>query len=491
MSERARGRPAASGDSGPEVFIDREAEREALGDILLHNSLEGYVEAAYLEDHFFDERHRPIFKACLELHAAGVPTDMPAVRAWLRDHHSDVSDAYLCSLADGVPRQSPSAVRERRTRLDRFFRCRTYYYRSRRDEVRLLEDPSLIDNGFILGAMAELEELQPRAAGASLLLDDVAVLNTPDPTYLVENRIPANALVTGYGPSGIGKTFVFSIDLGLSVAAGRPWLGAPIVTRGPVIAAMAEGVPAPRVGAWKLAFEFNIEASLGFHVWPGAVPLLEPQAVSAFIAASKSVQPVLVILDTLARCLVGGDENSAKDMGLAIAAADRIRRALGATVLLVHHTNKDGGSERGSSALRGACDTMLELRQVDDLLELSCSKQKEAEPFEPLELKLVPAYPGAASVVVRLASEVTPDGNLSDSQGKALHALRELFGEVGATGQEWEDSLQGLHRSTFFRARKVLIDRGFVRQANKRYFPTEKTTVAASRTAVALPYDRI
>ena len=58
----------------------------------------------------------------------------------------------------------------------------------------------------------------------------------------------------------------------------------------------------------------------------------------------------LPIFGLLARVAVGKDENSARDMGEIVAAAEALRRSFDASILLIHHTRKDGGSERGSSA---------------------------------------------------------------------------------------------------------------------------------------------
>jgi RecA-family ATPase len=60
----------------------------------------------------------------------------------------------------------------------------------------------------------------------------------------------------------------------------------------------------------------------------------------------------MVIIDTFARCAVGFDENAAKDMGLVIDAATRLRDCTdNGVVVIVHHTGKDGKTILGSSAL--------------------------------------------------------------------------------------------------------------------------------------------
>ena len=70
----------------------------------------------------------------------------------------------------------------------------------------------------------------------------------------------------------------------------------------------------------------------------------------------------LVVLDTLARCMVGADENSAKDCGEVVDALVRLREhtAGGRGVILgVHHTGKDGKTFRGSSVFEAGAAAAL------------------------------------------------------------------------------------------------------------------------------------
>lgn len=73
--------------------------------------------------------------------------------------------------------------------------------------------------------------------------------------------------------------------------------------------------------------------------------------------------PALIIIDTFARNF-GGDENSAADVGHFIREVDRhLRRNWNASVLILHHSGKDGEREaRGSSALKGAVDVEYVLK---------------------------------------------------------------------------------------------------------------------------------
>jgi RecA-family ATPase len=61
----------------------------------------------------------------------------------------------------------------------------------------------------------------------------------PEPSWLIEGILAANAVVVLYGASAIGKTFV-ALSMALSVAAGHPWCGKPTKS-GSVLYVAAEG----------------------------------------------------------------------------------------------------------------------------------------------------------------------------------------------------------------------------------------------------------
>ncbi len=425
---------------------------------------------------FYRHVHAPIWSAVLEAIRRSLSPGYLTVRQILteRGHLDVVGAVYLHELSRDSVRPSDTVLQSAADQIHAAAEQRRL-----RAVLRQHVDRAALDYDALI---VDLESQRTPAGRARALLDDVAVLNLPEQNDIIEGMLKDVSLNCLAGESGIGKTFV-AIDEGLSIASSRPFLGARILRPGPVILVAAEGAPAKRIAGWKLAHGYNLDKALGFHVWPGAVQLMEPASVTAFIAAAKAVQPVLVILDTYARCMVGGDENSAKDAGIAVAGMDRIRLQLGAAVKVNHHTNKTGTSERGSGALRAACDSMWHLSNADDLLQLSCSKQKDAEPFAPINLKLVPAYEGSATRIVKRAADVIVDDVLTDAQGKALHALREVFGASGADGKEWESAVSMISRATFFRARTVLIERGYVIEANRRFTWSGKIPVSRSLTA--------
>lgn len=234
--------------------------------------------------------------------------------------------------------------------------------------------------------------------------------------WLADYLIPANGLACLYSPTNMGKSFV-ALDLAHSVATGQDWLGRR-VQQGPVVyVAAGEGVFGlrGRVQGWARVHNVRLE-DYPLYYLTEAVPLHISASVHKFLDLIEDVSPTLVIFDTLARCFAGGDENAVQDMGKVIGACDEIRSRTGAAVLLVHHTGRPDEQgqvhERGSSALKSAVDTMIEValppgyREADQTRErfLRCRKQKDAEWFLPIrfELEKVTRLGRTISLVPRL-----------------------------------------------------------------------------------------
>ena len=223
----------------------------------------------------------------------------------------------------------------------------------------------------------------------------------PPPQWIVEGYITQGLSVV-YGPSGAGKSFLV-VDWSLCAARGVTWLGTDVPQR-PVVYVAAEGAGGlqSRVEAWK---RHHTQAAAGMHVIPTRVNLLDAEDVWALEQDVKATDAGLVVIDTLARCMPGGDENSAQDVGRVIDAVDGIRARNNCGVILVHHSGVDGTRPRGSTALFGACDTVVMVEGKHDentdaleLVTVKCDKQKDARPFP--RAKFVPKDSGPSVVLV-------------------------------------------------------------------------------------------
>jgi putative DNA primase/helicase len=254
----------------------------------------------------------------------------------------------------------------------------------------VLYDP-FVDPAYLSTEPADLDHLldadpllaAERPVLRTMTLDQLDEL--ADPSWLIHGILPADAFAILFGPPGSTKSF-WALEAACSVASGGSMHGSQ-VEAGKVIIAVGEGLRGIklRVEAWRLANPHADHEALRNNLLliPQAVQLLDADAASALVntcevfAGEDGLQ--MLIVDTWARALVGGDENSAQDAGVAIDVCERVRSRTGATVLVVHHTGADGTRERGSTALRGAADaTYLMARdETTGEIKLTFKKMKD------------------------------------------------------------------------------------------------------------------
>jgi RecA-family ATPase len=220
------------------------------------------------------------------------------------------------------------------------------------------------------------------------------LLTQPDKdNWLIKNYLELDSTTLLYGASGTGKSFV-SVDMACSIATGTSWQGHD-TEEGAVFYIAGEGHSGfkKRFRAWQQENNVTLQGKPLF-LSQTTIGLPDDTGLNKLIhdidllVESTGHHPKLIILDTLARCLIG-DENFAKDIGGFVQALDTIRQKYGCCVLTVHHTgHKEASRARGSSALKAAMDTELSLIANKGTIELSVTKQKNHESADSLHFKL-------------------------------------------------------------------------------------------------------
>lgn len=283
----------------------------------------------------------------------------------------------------------------------------------------------------VAGALAGwnvLKKIYPHLEYQRKLINFHDLGNIPIPNYILPEsledapnypiyRIGLNML---YGVPGSGKSFV-AIDIAARLALSHQ--------DGIVIYSAGEGVPGlePRLKAWEKHYGYRVN---NLYLWRDALPFMNADEVGRFIDEVGDKRPVFILVDTLARAMIGMNENDTRETGLFIQAVERIMLTLNVGVLFVHHTNKMG-ILRGSTALDGAMDSILKLNKEEELITLYNSlerggKNKHREEAPPLHFRLLPVeVEGSNEATIVMSEKIIddPDAKLTDNQVAILDAL--------------------------------------------------------------------
>jgi hypothetical protein len=193
---------------------------------------------------------------------------------------------------------------------------------------------------------------------AAFMLSDL-----PEIDYIVNGVINTHSIGVFYGDGGTKKTFSMG-HLGVCIALGKSWLGFEV--KGCKVLIIDE-----ESGELRLALRLGktLRGEFGDQNAP-----IEFVSMAGFKLDKKDDLPEiqklilessagLVIIDALAD-VMDGDENSKKDVQPVFNALRWLCETTGATIIVIHHSNKTGGF-RGSTAIRNSLDFMYKIISDD------------------------------------------------------------------------------------------------------------------------------
>jgi RecA-family ATPase len=187
--------------------------------------------------------------------------------------------------------------------------------------------------------------------------------NLPRPRYYIQDILPKQGVMLLYGEPKVKKSWLAEY-MGFCIATGSPFLGF-ITEQARVLIAQFEISQISYY--WRLkdmSANFDLQDGLLLEMSPGLMYLNDEEPFNRFLATIREYHPNVIILDCLAACF-GGDENDGETMASFIEKLVRMKTECEASIVLIHHTNKNiltGSSvdrARGHSRLAGWVDTLV------------------------------------------------------------------------------------------------------------------------------------
>lgn len=289
----------------------------------------------------------------------------------------------------------------------------------------------------------------------SALVDTHGLDDISDPQPLIgEDIMFRDSLVWLVGKPGSFKSFV-GLDIAGCVGTGEPWQGYE-VHQGLALYIIAEGVRGTkkRVRAWEKAAGRAMD---GVKFLPIAVQSKVPEQWAALVTLARELKPTVIVLDTQARVTVGVEENSNTEMGEFVDQAERLRRACGACVIIIHHIGRNGDTGRGATTLDGAMSTIAKVTKDELRVTLECQKNKDGPEWDEIALRAVSM--GDSIVLMPDDGTSRPSGDLRAR--KWVHDWWRVHGEEPVSVNVLVKS-GVITEPTFHRTKRDLLEQGIV-----------------------------
>lgn len=260
------------------------------------------------------------------------------------------------------------------------------------------------------------------------------------PTYAIDKLITEQGFTLIWGKQASFKSF-FALDMALHMAYGRPFHGRETLPKR-VLYIAGEGASGfkNRIGAWRK--HYGQAAKGDFYMLATGINMIGKAGADLLIAAIHATNAPFdyIFVDTVARAMLGAEENDASAMGLFIQACDMVRAAFGCGLGAVHHSGKDSGlGPRGSTALPAAVDTdfLVERAEGTQLVTITCKKQKDDEEPAPFRFKAEKIDVSSLGIAGQSSLVMVPgDGAIEEKRELSKAQVDDVLREIDCRWKE-------------------------------------------------------
>ncbi len=204
----------------------------------------------------------------------------------------------------------------------------------------------------------------------------------PPIDWIVENLVSAGSVNIFYGEGGSKKTWAL-LDMAVCVANGEEWVGFKTCKSNVLIIDEESGRRRILRRLGDVARGHNADEQTPVHVISLAgFDLGDKDWITALMTQIVTTSSRLIIIDALADVMPGRDENLVKDVQPIFLALRQIAEIMQVAIIIIHHANKGKGDYRGSTAIKGALDLLMQVESdpKSELIAFKTTKARDTEP---------------------------------------------------------------------------------------------------------------
>lgn len=318
--------------------------------------------------------------------------------------------------------------------------------------------------------VAEREDIF--SIGQRVLLGVITRQGIRPPEELIEGILLKGKVHQLYAAPAFGKSWV------------ALWLAKELINQGKRVLYL-DTENGPRIIAERLKAmgveEEKLDEYLVYYSSPD-LPMTA-EGIEAYVRLLEEVDPALVIFDSWVNFLSGAglDENVSSDIAKWSLSFSRPARDRGITVLLLDHVPKEGATARGSGRKKEEMDVQWQLKNIksfdrDTIGEIHLKREKDREGWLPMMVRFSVGGTEDGLVFDKLdgLEAIAKVSELKPNEKKICKVLNDTIGDKGATASEWEkacDEVEGVPRSSFYKAKKNLVEGEHYSVEGDRYYP--------------------
>ena len=206
----------------------------------------------------------------------------------------------------------------------------------------------------------------------------------PPVEWLVDDMLPLVGLSIMSARPKVGKS-TLARCLAVSVLQGRKWLDREVMQGGVLYVSMEE--TESKLSVYFENLGLKVDDDLHLHAGPSP-----DEGIAALTKHIENYKPAIVIVDPVIDLLKVTDINEYASVSRALAPFLKIAWSSKTHVCLIHHNNKNGGSQGreilGSTALLGRPDCAIVLDEDDKHRRSMYTRQRSGVDLEKTELHL-------------------------------------------------------------------------------------------------------
>lgn len=208
---------------------------------------------------------------------------------------------------------------------------------------------------------------------------DEVFQNFPPVPYIVDGIIPEGTITVLAGNPGEYKTTI-ALNCMVSVSRGVPFLGRATKKTQTMFVNCEMSDDTFRERAKMVVNGVDGDDTNNWSWLTESVNLFsDKRHVKMMAAQIRKMGVGLVVFDALSDIMVGGDENTSKDITQLFTNLREIMNEAGCSIILIHHKGKNG-DYRGSTDIKAKADNLLVLAAKDGYVTIKSEKLRNGEP---------------------------------------------------------------------------------------------------------------